>query len=172
MFRTYPRFFLLAPALLVLGVSLSGCVTKPYKADVVQGNFVSSEQVAALKAGMSKVQVRNILGTPLLTDLFHADRWDYVFTIERDGVPSQPRHLTTYFKGETLERWAGDEMPSEFEFVKSLDSGRKIGKVPSLTASEKDLNDFAQRENSKQKTTDGPAAVPASAKDYPLLETP
>lgn len=147
-------------------------VLKPYKADVVQGNFVSSEQVAALRAGMAKAQVRNILGTPLLTDLFHADRWDYVFTIETKGVVSKPRRLTVYFKGETLERWEGDTMPSESEFVQSLDSGRKIGKVPPLAASEKDLNDFSRRENPKLKTEDSTATVPSAAKTYPSLETP
>jgi outer membrane protein assembly factor BamE len=88
-----------------------------YKMEVVQGNFVSSEQVAALRAGMPKAQVKNILGTPLLTDIFHLDRWDYVFTISRDGKTQPPRKLTVFFKGESLDRWEGDTMPSETEFV-------------------------------------------------------
>src|SRR4029079_6304680 len=58
----------------------------PYKIEIVQGNFVSKEQVAALKPGMSRQQVRDILGTPLVTSVFHADRWDYVFTLKRQGV--------------------------------------------------------------------------------------
>jgi outer membrane protein assembly factor BamE len=60
----------------------------PYKVEVVQGNFVSKEQVQALQAGMSRSQVRDILGSPLITSAFHTDRWDYVFTIRRqaDGV--------------------------------------------------------------------------------------
>ena len=52
----------------------------------MQGNFVSKEQVEALRPGMSRQQVRDILGTPLVTSVFHADRWDYVFTIKRQGV--------------------------------------------------------------------------------------
>jgi outer membrane protein assembly factor BamE len=51
----------------------------------VQGNVVTSEQVARVKPGMTRAQVRDILGTPLLTDPFHADRWDYLFTIRRQG---------------------------------------------------------------------------------------
>src|SRR5215471_11672708 len=77
------------------GVSLGACgsigdttrgalyAVTPYKVEVVQGNFVSKEQVEALKPGMTRQQVREILGTSLLVDVFHADRWDYVFTIRR-----------------------------------------------------------------------------------------
>jgi outer membrane protein assembly factor BamE len=51
----------------------------PYRITVVQGNFVSKEAAAQMQVGMSRAQVRQILGTPLLADMFHADRWDYVF---------------------------------------------------------------------------------------------
>lgn len=172
MFRIFSRLFLTFAAVLVIGVGLSACAPRLYKPDVVQGNFVSSEQVAALRAGMPKTQVRNILGTPLVTDIFHADRWDYVFTILRNGVTSKPRKLTVYFNGETLARWEGDDMPSEVEFVGSLDSGRQIGKVPPLMASEKDLANFAARENPNLKTPNAPTAAPTGAKNYPPLETP
>ena len=144
---------------------------KPYKSEVVQGNFVSSEQVAALRSGMPRAQVRNILGTPLLNDVFHANRWDYVFTIERDGIVSKALRLTVHFNGEQLARWEGDVMPSETEFVQTLTSGRKIGKIPPLTASDKELADFANRENSKVKastTNNEPATV--GNKAYPPLE--
>src|SRR5512133_1992463 len=72
----------------------------PYKVEVVQGNFVSREQFAALKPGMSRQQVRDILGTPLVTDVFHGDRWDYVFTLKRQGVAPQERKLAVFFKGD------------------------------------------------------------------------
>ena len=174
MSRISTRISLFLSALALLAVGLSACKTRPYKADVVQGNFVSSEQVAALRAGMPKAQVRNILGTPLLTDLFHADRWDYVFTIERAGVVSKPRRLTAYFKGETLEKWEGDAMPSESEFIQSLNSGRKIGKLPPLSASEKELEAFSVRENRRPTATDSIVSPPPSPsvgiKTYPTLE--
>ena len=82
---------------------VAGLVT-PYKMDIVQGNFVSKEQAAAIKPGMSRSQVRDIMGTPLLTSLFHADRWDYVFTFKRRGVAAQERKVTVFFKADVLER--------------------------------------------------------------------
>ncbi len=112
---------------------LVGVIT-PYKIDIVQGNFVSREQADALKPGMSRTQVRDILGTPLLTDIFHADRWDYVFTFRRQGVEPQARRVTVFFKGDVLERTEADALPTEAEFVASLDSGRKSGQVPVLEA--------------------------------------
>ena len=143
---------------------IAGVVT-PYKVEVVQGNFVSSEQVAALKPGMSRQQVREVLGSPLVTSAFHGDRWDYVFTIKRQGVTAQPRRLTVFFKGELLERSEGDAMPSEAEFVASLDGKRRQSKVPVLEASEEAL--------AKQSRPAAPVAAPAPvapAKTYPPLE--
>jgi len=142
----------------------------PYKVEVVQGNFVSKEQVEALRPGMTRQQVREILGTPMLIDVFHANRWDYVFTIERQGVASQQRRLTVFFNGELLERFDGDPMPSEEEFVATLDARKRSGKVPVLEASEEQLKKF---EPSKGAGADGSTAgatapLPPS---YPPLET-
>ena len=81
-------------------------VITPYKVDVVQGNFVSKEQVAALQPGMSRQQVREILGTPLVTSVFHADRWEYVFTLKRAKVDPQTRKLTVFFNGDQFDRAA------------------------------------------------------------------
>jgi len=116
-----------------------GLVT-PYKIDIVQGNFVSREQAQALTPGMSRNQVRDILGTPLLTSVFHSDRWDYVFTFKRQGVPPQSRRVTVFFKAEALDRVEADALPSEAEFVASLDSGRRSAKVPVLSMSPEQLN--------------------------------
>ena len=148
---------------------LAGSIT-PYKVEVVQGNFVSREQVAALRPGMSRQQVRDILGTPLVTSLFHGDRWDYVFTLKRRGVSSQARRLTVYFRGELLERFEGDEMPTEAEFVATLDNKRKGAKVPVLEASEEQLKKFAPA-GGAQAPARPPAEPPASA-SYPPLEAP
>ena len=142
----------------------------PYKVEVVQGNFVSREQVEALKPGMSRQQVRDVLGTPLVTSVFHGDRWDYVFTLKRQGVQALARKLTVYFKGEALERFEGDEMPSEAEFVATLDNKRKNAKVPVLEASEESLQKF-----SAGRATAAPAEVapePAASASYPPLESP
>ena len=117
---------------------IAGLVT-PYKMDIVQGNFVSREQAAALKPGMTRVQVRDILGTPLLSSIFHADRWDYVFTFRRQGLEPQSRKLTVFFKGDLLERTDAEPLPTEAEFVASLDSSRSTAKVPVLEMTEEQL---------------------------------
>lgn len=146
---------------------LAGVVT-PYKVEIVQGNFVSREQVQALKPGMSRLQVRDILGTPLIADAFHRDRWDYVFTIDRQGVPPQEHKLAVFFKGDQLDRFEGNEMPTEAEFVATLDNKRKGAKVPELQASEEQLRRFAE-DNKPPATPPEPPAAPATA-SYPPLE--
>jgi outer membrane protein assembly factor BamE len=147
---------------------LAGSFT-PYKVEVVQGNFVSREQVEALKPGMTRQQVRDILGTPLVTSVFHADRWDYVFTLKRQGTQAQERKLAVFFKGNLLERFEGDAMPSEAEFVASLDNKRKSAKVPQLEASEESLKQFSAGQAPAPATAPPAEPVPAS---YPPLEAP
>jgi outer membrane protein assembly factor BamE len=147
--------------------SLASVIT-PYKVEVVQGNFVSKEQVEALSPGMSRAQVREVLGSPLITSAFHADRWDYVFTIRRQGVEPQSRKLTVFFKGEDLEKFEGDPMPSEAEFVATLDKNRKLGKVPNLEASEEALNKAQGSAPAAGATPTAPE--PDAAKVYPPLE--
>lgn len=147
--------------------SMAGIVS-PHKVDIVQGNFVSKEQAAALKVGMSRAQIRDILGTPLLVSLFHSDRWDYVFTFKRKGAEPQSRKVTVFFKGELLERFEADELPTEAEFVASLDSGRSAGKVPVLEASEESLAKFAQP--SAATVAAEPKALPPLPDKYPPLE--
>jgi len=80
----------------------------PYRIDIQQGNFISQDMVTQLKPGMSKEQVRLTLGTPLLTDIFHADRWDYVYYREKPGVPREQRKLTVFFEDGKLTRVDGD----------------------------------------------------------------
>jgi outer membrane protein assembly factor BamE len=84
----------------------------PYRIDVRQGNFVSQEMVAQLKAGQTKDQVRFILGTPLLADMFHADRWDYVYRFQPGRGEAQQRHIVVYFSDGKLSRIAGDVVAS------------------------------------------------------------
>jgi outer membrane protein assembly factor BamE len=66
----------------------------------VQGNVVTKDRPRMVKPGMTREQVRDMLGSPLLTDPFHADRWDYVFTIRRQGVEPQRRSVVVWFEGE------------------------------------------------------------------------
>lgn len=167
------------PALLValfLSVCLSACgglsgninrdTFKPYVPEVVQGNFVSKEQRQALRPGMQRAQVRDILGTPLIASLFHADRWDYAFSIERQGVPSQNFRLTVYFKGDVLEQVDSDVLPSESEFAGRLAGPRANVKVPVLEATEEALKKF-EAPKPVMDTVRPPAALPSQ---YPPLE--
>ena len=101
-------------------------VFRPYVPDVVQGNFISSEQYAKLKLGMTREQVRQILGTPLLASYFHANRWDYVFEFKRSGQRvGKERHVTVYFDGDKLVKFEGDALPTEVELVAEIDNYAK-----------------------------------------------
>lgn len=115
---------------------------KPYVPEVVQGNVVSREQRQYLRPGMTRAQVRDVLGTPLVTNLFHADRWDYAFTIRRQGVPAQQFHLAVFFQGEVFSRVEGDELPSEVEFVQRLSRPGVVAKPPALEATEEQLRQY------------------------------
>jgi outer membrane protein assembly factor BamE len=99
--------------------SLFGLIT-PYKIDIVQGNVVTQEQLALLKPGLTRSQVRDVLGTPLLTDPFHADRWDYLFTIRRPGTAVQRRDVIVHFDGDRMTSVESPALPTEGEFVESI----------------------------------------------------
>src|SRR5436309_102228 len=100
--------------LLVCLSALAGCGVPripgitPYKPEIQQGNYVSQEMMAQIKPGMTREQVRFILGTPLLTDIFHADRWDYVYWRETESGKREQRKLALYFNEGKLARVEGD----------------------------------------------------------------
>ena len=155
---------------LLLGVallSLQGCgFLAPYRVPVVQGNVVTREQVAVLRPGMSRIQVRDILGTPLLTSVFHADRWDYVFTLKRQDIEPQQRRVTVYFKSDVLERFDADPLPSETEFVATLGRKEEV-KAPLLEATPEKLQEFPLPEPKPE-----PKPLPPLPATYPPLESP
>ena len=85
----------------------------PYKMDIQQGNFVSQESIAQLKPGMSREQVRFLLGTPLVTDMFHGDRWDYIYWREAPDGKREERRVALFFSADNkLERITGDVVSS------------------------------------------------------------
>jgi outer membrane protein assembly factor BamE len=138
----------------------------PYRIEVVQGNVVTREQAARVQPGMSREQVRELLGSPLLADVFHADRWDYVFTIRRQGAEPQRRSVVAWFKGDVLTRLDAGELPSERDFVDAISTARPKS-VPPLALTEE------QRQALPQPRV--PAAAERSepqgpARDYPALE--
>jgi len=102
-------------AVCILAVALSACGgTKwgfPYRADIQQGNWVTAEQVARLEQGMTREQVRYVLGTPTLKDIFHANRWDYPYYNKPGYGNAEERRFTVWFENDQLVRWEGDEQP-------------------------------------------------------------
>lgn len=148
------------------GDPLFGGFITPYRMDIVQGNVVTQEQLALAKPGMTRVQVRDALGSPMLTDLFHADRWDYVFTIRRQGTPPQRRDVVVYFKDDKLDRIEAPELPTERDFVASISRPLSARAAPVLEMSE------AQKKALPKPVKPPPeAVVPMGAvRSYPPLE--
>lgn len=115
--RMYPKLSLLSSALLLVGLTACSSFTevpditsklKPYRIDVRQGNFLTQEMVAKLKAGQTKDQVRFILGTPLIEDAFHSERWDYVYRLQPGAGEITERHFAVFFEDGKLVRVSGD----------------------------------------------------------------
>ncbi|HXS52771.1 MAG TPA: outer membrane protein assembly factor BamE [Usitatibacter sp.] len=96
------------PALLFLAALAAGCV---HKIDVEQGNYVTQDVVDKLKPGMTRAQVKALLGTPLLADVFHGERWDYYFNNAPGGKTVAHKHLVVFFQGDKVVRWSGDANP-------------------------------------------------------------
>ena len=177
MTRTSRARFRALSLFLAAAATLSGCgslnVTDrllgqitPYRIDIVQGNVVTTEQAALVKPGMSRLQVRDILGSPMLTDIFHADRWDYVFTMVRPGQPPQKRNIVATFKGDVLDKLDAPNLPSEREFIAAIAPVNTPPKPPLL-----ELTD------DQRKALPVPAKVEAAApaasgatRRYPPLE--
>ncbi|WP_119293148.1 outer membrane protein assembly factor BamE [Azohydromonas sediminis] len=144
---------------------LFGLVT-PYRMEIVQGNVVTREQVERLRPGMTREQVAAVLGSPLLASVFHADRWDYVFTIRRQGAEPQRRSIVVWFKDDRFERAEVPELPSEREFVAAISNVRPAP-VPRLQLSDEEI--------AKLPATTRPAATTGTepqgpARSYPPLE--
>jgi len=165
----------------VLGLTLAGCqslqtsdsflgVVTPYRIEVVQGNVVTSEQVALIKPGQTRAQVRDILGSPLLTDPFHADRWDYVFTLKRQGFDDQQRSFVVLFDKDKVRKIDAPELPSENEFVAQISRKKLPTSTPKL-----ELTDAEKAALPVPVVAAAPAAsaveVTGATRSYPPLET-
>ena len=144
--------------------SFLGFIT-PYRIDIVQGNAITREQAAQIKPGLTRLQVRDILGTPLVADPFHATRWDYIFTLRRPGTQVQRRSVVVTFEGDVVKAIEAPELPSEREFVASISRFKGL-REPKLELSEderKALPAPVRRE--------APPAEPMGpVREYPPLE--
>jgi outer membrane protein assembly factor BamE len=106
------RIFLLVLSLLVTACSPSLPSIKPYKMPIQQGNLVSSKMMMQLKPGMTKTQVRFVMGTPLINDSFHKDQWDYFYQMEKDGAIIEKRRVILMFEKDLLAKVKGDVIPA------------------------------------------------------------
>ncbi|MFM8343518.1 MAG: outer membrane protein assembly factor BamE [Betaproteobacteria bacterium] len=143
----------------------------PYRVDIQQGNVVTREQLALIKPGMPREDVRDVLGSPMLTDVFHANRWDFVFVSQRSGsTDKSPTRLAVavHFKNGVVERVVAPDLPTEHQFVAGMvDRRAPAPKVPPLELTP------AQRDKLPLPVRSEAAASPlpqGPARSYPPLE--
>jgi outer membrane protein assembly factor BamE len=133
---------------------LSAPVVSPYRMEIQQGNFVSQEMVAQLKLGMTKDQVRFVLGTPLITDSFHADRWDYVFRRQKANSKELEHHrLVVFFQDSKLVRMDTDVIAASGTDAAGVRTPEAKPEAPAVTPAAAVARPEAQTQ---------PAAVPES----------
>ncbi len=115
---------------LLLLVLTPGCASwsnpidriSPHRIDIQQGNVLSQDMLDKLKPGMTSSQVRFILGTPLVVDPFHKDRWDYVYRLERGGKVLEHRRVTVIFENDRLKGLEGDVVAARTATEQAADS--------------------------------------------------
>ncbi|SFI07580.1 Beta-barrel assembly machine subunit BamE [Collimonas sp. OK307] len=98
-------------------------IFSPYRIDIQQGNFVSKEMLAQVKEGMTREQVRFALGSPLITDVFHEDRWDYVFRLQKGNGEVTTSRVSVFFNGNLLARVDGGNLPTENDYLDKISGG-------------------------------------------------
>ena len=131
-------------------------IFSPYRPDIQQGNFVSAEMLSQLKVGQTREQVRFLLGTPMLMDMFHADRWDYPFYLARGNGELTTSRVTIYFKDDVVERFEGGNLPTEREYIDRIAGpARKVAK------------DAKKAEATSRPVEPSTAATPATSSNTP-----
>jgi len=106
---------------------------KPYKMDIQQGNVVTAKMMMQLRPGMTKSQVRFLMGTPLLVDSFHSDRWDYFYQMRKDGKIIEQRRIILDFDGDSLAHVRGDVIPAGTDPAAVADDKPKSMQPKSVT---------------------------------------
>ncbi len=125
---------------------ISGCakdkIPGVYRIDIQQGNDITQDMISQLKPGMTKNQVAYVMGTPLIIDTFHPDRWDYIYSFHPGNGQREQRRITIYFKGESLDYINGDtrivareEMPQTVKVDSNVVvplSDKKVGLIADI----------------------------------------
>ena len=160
--------------LALLFCALAACSSVPrivneYKIDIQQGNVITQEQIERVKPGMNRLQVRDMLGTPLLTDAFHPDRWDYVFTLRQGRKPLQRRNVVLVFEGDVLKTIDAPELPTDSEFIDSISRGGRLVAASALELTPEQLKALPIPAQAASQPA-AAAPPPSPPRNYPPLE--
>ncbi len=98
--------------ILMASFFISGCFPGVHKIDIPQGNVVTQDMIDQLRPGMTPSQVRFIMGTPLITDTFSDERWDYLYSFQEGGKQRTQERISLYFTQGKLSRFSGDFKPT------------------------------------------------------------
>lgn len=105
---------------------LSGCV---YRMNIQQGNFLEGRTVDQLQAGMTRSQVRYLLGTPMVPDAFDRDRWDYLYYFKKGRLTKpEERHLIVYFHEDKVDKFEKNNVPAQAP--QGPEEGPSVSKFP------------------------------------------
>jgi outer membrane protein assembly factor BamE len=150
---------------------LAGCSSIPsllYKIEIQQGNVITQEMVNKLKPGMTRSQVRFALGSPMISDAFHENRWDYVYRLEQKGKLVEQRHLAVFFEGDKLVRTNGTFTPS-LAFVQPPSVEPSMpGESTRPVVKEESSTQITKKEGADQVPGPVPGDIPASSKEEGL----
>ena len=131
----------LLAALIVSSGLLAGCsfdsvvgLVDPYRIDIRQGNYVDQEMVAQLRRGMTRDQVRYVLGSPLVVDMFRKDRWDYVYRFRPGSGDAQQRVISLFFAGDVLDRLEGDVAAASGTPAAAAQERSRVVEIPPASA--------------------------------------
>ena len=165
-----------AAAALLAGCSTYDSLTQriaqsitPYRITVVQGNFVSKEAAAKMHVGMTRAEVKAVLGTPLLTDMFHADRWDYLFYFKRGSTAVvQQRDFVVNFKDDAVTSWqGGEDLPSELELLADIDGDKRGKKAKAAQAAAASAAAASAAAAASESAASAPVAAQAASEIAP-----
>jgi outer membrane protein assembly factor BamE len=127
--RQHASFFRSGLLSVVLAISLAGCASSkfgfPYRAGVQQGNWLTKEQVALLRTGMTREQVKFALGTPSLASVLHSNRWDYPYYYRDGSGKVEERIFTVFFTDNMLSKWEGADQPELQPFQIAIDEVKR-----------------------------------------------
>ncbi len=141
-------------------------VFTPYRINIQQGNFISHEMLNRVQQGMTKEQVRFALGTPLLTDVFHAGRWDYIFRLQKPNGEITNNRVIVYFEDNRVARIVNDPLPNETQYLDTVAGPAKKQKVAETDKEENEKNTI----NEIEKDTDLPSEE-ATVAAIPVLQS-